>query len=187
VERAKRYLLANFEHLFVLVALLSTAGVNYLVPTKLAFLNFYFLPIIMAGYYLGRRSAVLGALLCTLMIAIYVVLFPEAFQVGTSPSDVYSYVATWGGFLILAGAVVGRLQEQLAEEVRTTTVLNAELRQREQDLTAANQTLKAYGEDLEIRVRDRTEELEQSKRRWTRRSRTSSSRGGCAPRSGTWP
>jgi adenylate cyclase len=164
VERAKRYLLANFEHLFVLVALLSTAGVNYLVPTKLAFLNFYFLPIIMAGYYLGRRSAVLGALLCTLMIAIYVVLFPEAFQVGTSPSDVYSYVATWGGFLILAGAVVGRLQEQLAEEVRTTTVLNAELRQREQDLTAANQTLKAYGEDLEIRVRDRTEELEQSKR-----------------------
>lgn len=67
MDRAKRYLLANFENLFVLVALLSTAGVNYLVPTKLAFLNFYFLPIILAGYYLGRRSAVLGALLCTLM------------------------------------------------------------------------------------------------------------------------
>lgn len=164
MERAKRYLLANFEHLFVLVALLSTAGVNYLVPTKLAFLNFYFLPIIMAGYYLGRRSAVLGALLCTLMIGIYVVLFPEAFQVGSSPSDVYTYVATWGGFLILAGAVVGRLQEKLAEEVHTTTTLNAELVQREQDLTAANETLKAYGENLEVRVRERTEELEQSKR-----------------------
>jgi HD-GYP domain-containing protein (c-di-GMP phosphodiesterase class II) len=164
VERAKRYLLANFEHLFVLVALLSTAGVNYLVPTKLAFLNFYFLPIIMAGYYLGRRSAVLGALLCTLMIGIYVVLFPEAFQVGTSPTDVYTYVATWGGFLILAGAVVGRLQEKLAEEVRTTTALNAELVQRGQALTAANETLKAYGDELETRVRERTEELEQSKR-----------------------
>ncbi len=43
MDRAKRYLLANFEHLFVLVALLSTAGVDYLVPTKLAFLHFYFL------------------------------------------------------------------------------------------------------------------------------------------------
>ena len=98
MDRAKRYL----------------AGVNYLVPTKLAFLN--------------------------------------------------TYVASWGGFLILAGAVVGRLQEKLAGEVRTTTALNAELRQREQDLTALNQTLKAYGDDLEARVRDRTEELEQSKR-----------------------
>ena len=57
MERIKRYLLANFEHLFVLVILLSTAGVNYLVPTKLAFLNFYFLPIILAGYYLGRQRA----------------------------------------------------------------------------------------------------------------------------------
>jgi HD-GYP domain-containing protein (c-di-GMP phosphodiesterase class II) len=164
VERVKQYLLANFEHLFVLVTLLSTAGVNYLVPTKLAFLNFYFLPIILAGYYLGQRSAVLGALLCALLMAIHVILFPRAFQVGGSPLDVYTYVATWGGFLILAGAVVGRLQEKLSEEARTTSALNAELRQRERDLTALNQTLKDYGEDLEIRVRDRTEELEQSKR-----------------------
>jgi HD-GYP domain-containing protein (c-di-GMP phosphodiesterase class II) len=164
VEWIKRYLLANFEHLFVLVILLSTAGVNYLVPTKLAFLNFYFLPIILAGYYLGRRSAVLGGLLCALIMAIYVVLFPEAFQIGASPLDVYTYVSTWGGFLILAGAVVGRLQEKLADEVRTTSALNAQLRQREQDLTALNQTLRDYGEDLELRVRDRTEELEQSKR-----------------------
>jgi HD-GYP domain-containing protein (c-di-GMP phosphodiesterase class II) len=164
VEWIKRYLLANFEHLFVLVILLSTAGVNYLVPTKLAFLNFYFLPIILAGYYLGRRSAVLGGLLCALIMAIYVVLFPEAFQIGASPLDVYTYVSTWGGFLILAGAVVGRLQEKLADEVRTTSALNAELRRREEDLTALNQTLRDYGEDLELRVRDRTEELEQSKR-----------------------
>ena len=85
MDRAKRYLLANFEHLFVLVTLLSTLVVNYLVPAKLAFLNFYFLPIILAGYYLGRRTAVLGALLCALMIAIYVVLFPEAFQISGSP------------------------------------------------------------------------------------------------------
>ena len=76
MERIKRELLANFEQLFVLVILLSTAGVNYLVPTKLAFLNFYVLPIILAGYYLGRRSAVLGALLCALLMAIYVVLRP---------------------------------------------------------------------------------------------------------------
>ena len=164
MDRVKRYLLSNFEHLFVLVTLLSTVAVNYVVPAKLAFLNFYFLPIILAGYYLGRRHAVLGALFCALLISIYVVLAPEMFQVGRDPIDVYTYVATWGGFLILAGAVVGRLQEKLAEEVRATTALNAELSQREQDLTTANQTLKDYGENLEVRVRERTEELEESKR-----------------------
>jgi adenylate cyclase len=164
VDRIKRSLMDNFEHLFVLVTLLSTALVNYLVPAKLAFLNFYFLPIILAGYYLGRRSAVLGALLCSLIIAIYVVLFPEAFQIQGRPIDVYTYLAAWAGFLILAGAVVGRLQEKLAEEVRMTSALNAVLRHREQELTDANKTLKDYGENLEARVRDRTEELEASKR-----------------------
>jgi hypothetical protein len=82
VERLKSYFLGNFENLFVLMTLLSTVVVNYLVPAKLAFLNFYFLPIILAGYYLGRRSAVLGALLCALLMTVYVVLFPEAFQRG---------------------------------------------------------------------------------------------------------
>jgi HD-GYP domain-containing protein (c-di-GMP phosphodiesterase class II) len=164
VERLKRYFLGNFENLFVLMTLLSTVVVNYLVPAKLAFLNFYFLPIILAGYYLGRRSAVLGALLCALLMTVYVVLFPEAFQVGGSPLDVYTFIAAWAGFLILAGAVVGRLQEKLADEVRTTGALNQELREREQALTAANQVLKDYGENLEVRVRERTEELEASKR-----------------------
>ncbi|HEX2439293.1 MAG TPA: HD domain-containing phosphohydrolase [Methylomirabilota bacterium] len=164
MERLKSYFLGNFENLFVLMTLLSTVVVNYLVPAKLAFLNFYFLPIILAGYYLGRRSAVLGALLCALLMTVYVVLFPEAFQVGGSPLDVYTYIAAWAGFLILAGAVVGRLQEKLADEVRTTGALNQELREREQALTSANQVLKDYGENLEVRVRERTEELEASKR-----------------------
>jgi HD-GYP domain-containing protein (c-di-GMP phosphodiesterase class II) len=164
VDRVKRYLLSNFENLFVLLTLLSTAVVNYLVPLKLAFLNFYFLPIIMAGYYLGRRRAVLGALLAALLVSIYVVLFPEWFQTGATTLDVYTHVASWGGFLILAGAVVGRLREKLSEEVESTRALNDELRQREQELTAANLTLKTYGDDLELRVRQRTEELEESKR-----------------------
>jgi adenylate cyclase len=164
VDSVKRYLVQNFENVFVLLTLVSTAVVNYLVPTKLAFLNFYFLPIILAGYYLGSRRAVLGALFCALMVGVFVVLSPESFVTSGSPLDVYASVASWGGFLILAGAVVGRLQEKLAEEVRATSALNAELRQREQELTEANQTLKDYGENLEARVRERTQELEASKR-----------------------
>src|SRR4029450_1938367 len=123
--------------MFVLMTLLSTAIVNHLVPAKLAFLNFYFLPVILAGYLLGRRTAVLGALFSALMIAGYVVLVPGGFSVSGESLDVYTHIAAWAGFLILAGAVVGRLQEKLADQIRNTTTLNAELRQREEALTTA--------------------------------------------------
>jgi HD-GYP domain-containing protein (c-di-GMP phosphodiesterase class II) len=164
VDRTKHYFLANFEKLFVLITLVSTLLVTYLVPEKLAFLNFYFLPIILAGYYLGRRQAVLGALLCTLLISVYVVLFPETFQLTGSSRHVYTYIPVWGGFLILAGAVVGRLREKLSEETRATASLNTELQERQRELTDANQSLRDYGENLEVMVRRRTEELEESKR-----------------------
>ena len=35
--------------------------INLFLYSKIAFLNFYYLPIMLAGYYLGRRTAVLGA------------------------------------------------------------------------------------------------------------------------------
>ena len=150
MDRAKRYVQANFERCFVLVALVSAALVNYLVPSKLAFLNFYFLPIILAGYHLGRRVAVLGALLCALLIGVYVVLFPESFNGSGSGGNVYEYLPMWGGFLILAAAVVGHLHEKVTDEVRATTALIGELRERERD--------------IEARSRERIEQLEASGR-----------------------
>ena len=131
MDRAKRYLLANFEHLFVLVTLLSTLVVNYLVPAKLAFLNFYFLPIILAGYYLGRRTAVLGALLCALMIAIYCRCFLR-------PSD-HGGRTTFNAHRGVAASRPGRrrgrrLQEKLAGDSQHHDP-ERRVCQREEDLT----------------------------------------------------
>ena len=59
METLKRYFIRNFEQSFVLLILVSTAVIGFFVPEKLAFLNFYFLPIILGAYYLGRRMAVI--------------------------------------------------------------------------------------------------------------------------------
>ena len=56
MEGLKRYLIENFEQIFVLFILLSVAGITYFIPYKLAFLNFYFIPILLAAYYLGVRK-----------------------------------------------------------------------------------------------------------------------------------
>src|SRR2546422_9858217 len=80
LEGLKAYLLKNFEQTFVLLTLVATVLINYFVEQKIAFLNFYFLPIILAGYYLGRTKAVLGAVFSFLVMLLYVYVRPEAFS-----------------------------------------------------------------------------------------------------------
>lgn len=48
VERAKLFLLRHFERVFVLLLVASLVGIHYFVEQKLAFLSFYYLPMIMA-------------------------------------------------------------------------------------------------------------------------------------------
>jgi HD-GYP domain-containing protein (c-di-GMP phosphodiesterase class II) len=164
MDRFKHYVTGNFEQMFILVTLVTTVVTNYVLPLKLAFLNFYYLPIILAGYYLGRRRAVLGAVLCVALAALFVVLFPRAFEPTNPTLELYAHIPMWGGFLILAGAVVGRLNEKLAREVETGRRLNDELQHRQLELERVNAELRGYSENLEARVRERTEELEESKR-----------------------
>lgn len=164
MDKVKQYLLANFEQAFVLLTLLVTAAINYYIPHKVAFLNFYFLPVILAGYYLGRRRAVLGALLCVIFIGFYAWFDPLQFHIPTDLLAVLVHIGLWGCFLILAGAVVGRLQEHLDAEIAVTRQLNSDLVRSEEALQEANEQLKAHTVDLEAAVQERTEELEHSKR-----------------------
>jgi len=62
MEKAKIYFFKNFEKIIVLSILLIIIIINFFVPYKIGFLNFFYLPIIVAGYFLGRRMAVLTAL-----------------------------------------------------------------------------------------------------------------------------
>ncbi len=107
MEKFKAYLLGNFEQFFILIILVTVFLINYYIPQKMAFLNFYFLPIIMAGYYLGLRFTVLGAFLCIILVATYTTLYPHLFILPSTRTDLYLHIAAWGGFLILAGVVVG--------------------------------------------------------------------------------
>ena len=127
MEGLKRYLIENFEQIFVLFILLSVAGITYFIPYKLAFLNFYFIPILLAAYYLGVRKALLGGVLCTLMVIIYTYYFPEAFMIQLTVLDLWMNIMTWASFLILTAAVVGQVTTRLKVEVEQVTDLNRNL------------------------------------------------------------
>ncbi len=127
--RLRNYLVRNLEALFVLLILLIVAGVFYLIPYyKIAFLNFFYLPVLAAAYFLGKRKAVLGATLSILLVALFAYLYPAWFAVEVNRINTLLLIATWGGFLILASAGVGALQERLAKGFEETRQLYEELK-----------------------------------------------------------
>ncbi len=163
LNNLKNYMHENFEQLFVLTILLCTIVLFYFVSSKIAFLNFFFLPIILAAYFLDLRRAILGAFFCFLMMLGYVLLYPAEFAYTGSEQELYLHLVIWGGFLILAGAVMGKLQENLKSEVANTLALNKQLESSRIELSKTNDQLRDSNQHLESRVEERTLELQESK------------------------
>jgi len=124
LERAKQLFLRHFERLLVLLLVASLLVINALIDQKIAFLSFYYLPIILAGFFGGRRFAVVSGV----FIASLVVFFQATRGLGMEAGlteDVLLTLIPWAGFLILTGYVVGGLAEQRA--ARLTDLKNAYL------------------------------------------------------------
>src|SRR6266511_1337855 len=62
LECAKPFFFRNFERILVLLLVASLLIIYQLIEQKFAFLNFYYLPIILAGFYGGPRFAVVAGL-----------------------------------------------------------------------------------------------------------------------------
>ena len=163
MDKIRDYFFKNFEQFFVLLILLSVAAINYFIPYKLAFLDFYFLPLLLAAYYLDVRRAVLGAVFCLIMVSVYFYLDPDTFSVGDTALDIGLNIATWGGFLILSVASVGKLHEKLRTEIQVSKTLQDELTLSVTQLQTASKELQDYNSSLEEKVKARTDMLEQAK------------------------
>ncbi len=108
----------RFETTIAIIIVLSIVATNILVHYKPYLLNFFFLPVIFSGYYLGRRRAVTIAVSCTLLEALYLVFSRQVFgiQLGLSRDDLI-FLVSWAVFLILTGWIVGVLSEKREKEV----------------------------------------------------------------------
>jgi len=119
MEKIKVFLLKHFEKILVLSILLGIGVISYFVPYKIGFLNFFYLPIIIAGYYLGKRMAVLSAFFCILVVVCFFAIFPSSFfQV--EANKIYELVSltAWSSFLILTSAALGYLYEEKERRIK---------------------------------------------------------------------
>jgi HD-GYP domain-containing protein (c-di-GMP phosphodiesterase class II)/class 3 adenylate cyclase len=124
----RSFLTRHIEFLFVLLVTVSVVGVFYLFPYRIAFLNFFYLPVLAAAYFMGKRKAVLLAAFCVLSGVLFAYYKPEWFGVEGTRVNALLVLATWGGFLILASAAIGSLQERLAKGFAETRQLYEELK-----------------------------------------------------------
>src|SRR5437660_11059156 len=113
VERAKLFFFRNFERIFVLLLVFAIVGIHALVEQKFAFLSFYYLPMILAGFYGGRRFAVMAGVFVVVLVVYYQFFQGLDMLPGLYGSALLA-LAPWAGLLILTGYVVGGLAAQRA-------------------------------------------------------------------------
>ena len=109
----QRFVLKYFERILVLLLVASLLVINSLIEQKLAFLSFYYLPIILAGFYGGRRFAVVSGLFIASLVFFLQATQGLGMEAGLT-QDALLTLFPWAGFQILTGYVVGGLAEQRA-------------------------------------------------------------------------
>ncbi|MBI5116138.1 HD domain-containing protein [Candidatus Poribacteria bacterium] len=117
MEKFKKVVIDNFEDITVLIVLLSVFGITYLVDEKMMMLNFYYLPVLIAGYFIGKKASVLVAIFSVLAVVFFVVMNTEAYMGRRGLGYLGSGLCGWSGFLLLTSYIVGTLYEQKQKRI----------------------------------------------------------------------
>ena len=82
MNQFKQFVSKHFEKILIIIILMATFVGTYFVEERSIVLNFYFLPVLSAGYFLGRRMGVLTAIFSILVVVISTFFFPQTFPKG---------------------------------------------------------------------------------------------------------
>src|SRR4030066_2067830 len=108
-----------FEPLLVTGIILSLLFIDMFVVDKVVFLYFYFIPVLVAGYYIGMKGAVLSSIMTVLLVTLRLLISPDTFTINSGIGmELILQIITWGSFLILSSYVVGRLYEEKESRYR---------------------------------------------------------------------
>lgn len=110
MERIKVWVLSHFETMILLVLVAATAFTILVVVNKVAFLNVFYVPVLVAAYFLGQKRGLLTATVAILLVTLYAVFDPRLFT-GSIMELPYVNIVLWGCFLMLTAQIVGGLYE----------------------------------------------------------------------------
>lgn len=112
------------ELLLVLVTIGIGGFLNYTIVADTAFLNFYNMVVVVAAFLMGRRIAVLSAMLSILVVVLLTLLRSGFLESGGRNILLKTTALTaWGSFLVITAYLTGLLcekREQALRDLRTT-------------------------------------------------------------------
>ncbi len=106
-----------FEVFLTLIVLGCSSLLTSLPAAKVAVLNIYFLPIVLAGFFLGRYRAGALALLSAITAGMLISGDMQGFAASNSPVLVSLTLTVWAAVLGLTAIVVGTLKDDLVDKV----------------------------------------------------------------------
>ena len=113
----KNFIFNHFELLLIFSLVLGAEVINFYLMSKLSFLNFFYLPVLLAGYYLGKRSALTTSVASVFLITLFFLVWPDYMTGQRFVLDTLLDLAVWAFFLLLAGLLIGTLYEQKQNKV----------------------------------------------------------------------
>lgn len=134
---------ASMERIVILSILVALLVIHLFVIQKMAFLGFYYLPILLAGYFCGKRTALLLSILAIFLVVLYSLVEPGKMspeivrneqqlaklrpgsqrwesvndQIGRQKFKFRFSLVAWGSFLVLSAIVSSALYEQKQRRV----------------------------------------------------------------------
>ena len=102
------------RELIIIFLLVVITGITFFfVVNQRAFLNFFYLPVLLGAYFFGKRYATLAAFFSITLIFAMAYTYPFSFkyEMGSELSRWLDLI-TWGCFLIITGYTMGLLYEK---------------------------------------------------------------------------
>lgn len=107
------------KELVIILLLVAIAGfIYFFVVNQRAFLNIFYLPVLLGAYYFGKRYAVVSAIVSVAIIGSLAYLSPKSFaSYPGQNAEVFKWLdlITWGIFLLFTGYCMGILYDKKEE------------------------------------------------------------------------
>jgi len=115
VQKGKRQ--RTLEIILILVTLGLSVLLHVIPGYKMIVLNLFYLPVVLAAFYLGRYRAGIVALLCVVLASVVTALDLDSFAAFRSPVVIALAVTIWGAVLGLTTLLVGTLSDERTSKI----------------------------------------------------------------------
>ncbi len=107
------------KELIIILLLVGLVGfIYFFVVNQRAFLNVFYLPVLLGAYFFGKRYAIVSSVFSVVVVGLLAYFVPQSFAVQTgNNAEFFKWLdlVTWGLFLIFTGYCMGILYDKKEE------------------------------------------------------------------------